>query len=213
MDKIYIYGAGSVGKMVVQIINDINKKSKTWEIVGFLDDDKKKWGTSFYGYAVLGGENYLRRLQNSFITIGFSSPIQKKALSHKIKLSSLTAATLIHPLAYISEQVLIGEGSIIYPGVCIDTEVTIGKYATINKNSTFGHDSVYGDFITISPGVNLGGFIVVDDGCEFGIGSSTIQNLKIGKWSIIGAGSVVTKSLPSCCTAVGIPAKPIKFHS
>jgi acetyltransferase-like isoleucine patch superfamily enzyme len=36
--------------------------------------------------------------------------------------------------------------------------------------------------------------------------------LTIGENTIIGAGAVVSKSLPANCTAVGIPAKPIKFH-
>jgi hypothetical protein len=33
-----------------------------------------------------------------------------------------------------------------------------------------------------------------------------------GENTIVGSGAVVAKSLPANCTAVGIPAKPIKFH-
>jgi sugar O-acyltransferase (sialic acid O-acetyltransferase NeuD family) len=212
MDRIFIYGAGSVGKMAVQIIKDMNKQSKKWNIIGILDDDKEKWGTEFSGYSVLGGEEYLHKLDDGKIVIGFSSPKLKKVVSQKIEQSNLELATLIHPLAWLAEKVKVGEGTIIYPGVCIDVEVQIGKHATINKHATFGHDSTYGDFITISPGVNLGGFLEVGDGCEFGIGASTVQNLNIGEWTTIGAGSVIIKDLPPNCTAVGVPAKPIKFH-
>jgi len=40
--------------------------------------------------------------------------------------------------------------------------------------------------------------------------STVIQNLKIGKGAIIGAGSVVVKDIPAYSTAVGVPAKVIK---
>lgn len=43
-------------------------------------------------------------------------------------------------------------------------------------------------------------------------GAKIINRLQIGKNTIVGAGAVVSKSLPENCTAVGIPAKPIKFH-
>lgn len=213
MDRIYIYGAGSVGKMAIQIIKDINKESDCWEVAGFLDDDKDKWGTIFSGYSVLGGEEYLNDLSNGKIIVGFSSPQKKERASKIIAQTNLEFATLIHPLSWLGERVTIGEGTIIYPGVCIDVDVEIGKHATINKNVTFGHDSIYGDFITVSPGVNLGGFLEVGDGCEFGIGACTIQNLIIGEWTTIGGGSAVIKDLPANCTAVGVPAKPIKFHN
>lgn len=37
-----------------------------------------------------------------------------------------------------------------------------------------------------------------------------LPNVHIGKKSIIGAGSVVTKDIPEYCIAVGNPAKVIK---
>lgn len=37
-----------------------------------------------------------------------------------------------------------------------------------------------------------------------------LPNVHIGKKSIIGAGSVVTKNIPDYCIAVGNPAKVIK---
>jgi acetyltransferase-like isoleucine patch superfamily enzyme len=45
-----------------------------------------------------------------------------------------------------------------------------------------------------------------------GTGAQIINLVEIGENTIIGAGAVVSKSLPANCTAVGIPAKPIKFH-
>jgi len=38
-----------------------------------------------------------------------------------------------------------------------------------------------------------------------------IQGITVGNYSIVGAGAVVIKDIPEKCTAVGSPAKPIKF--
>jgi acetyltransferase-like isoleucine patch superfamily enzyme len=47
---------------------------------------------------------------------------------------------------------------------------------------------------------------------EMGTGSQIIQGLRVGEGTIVGAGAVVIKELPRECTAVGSPAKPIKFQ-
>ena len=42
MKKIAICGAGGFGKEVACILNLINEKQPTWELVGFFDDGKEK---------------------------------------------------------------------------------------------------------------------------------------------------------------------------
>jgi acetyltransferase EpsM len=58
----------------------------------------------------------------------------------------------------------------------------------------------------------LAGKVFVGEGAHLGIGAIIIQGVKIGKFATIGADAVVTQDIPDHCTAVGIPAKPIKFH-
>jgi sugar O-acyltransferase (sialic acid O-acetyltransferase NeuD family) len=212
MNEIFIYGAGSVGKLVAEIIRDLNKIAYTWKIVGFLDDDDAKWGSEYANIKVLGGIGQLEKNPRSSVIIGFSDPLLKKKVAERLDKIGARFPQIIHPSAWIADRVQIEEGTVVYPGVCIDCDVTLGKHTTINKNATLGHDSNYGSYLTVSPGVNLGGFAEVGEGVEFGIGSTTIQRLKIGAWTKVGAGAVVTKDLPANCTAVGVPAKPIKFR-
>ena len=54
------------------------------------------------------------------------------------------------------------------------------------------------------------GNVIIEDGCQIGIGSIILPNVKIGVGSIVGAGSVVTKDVPAWCVAVGNPAKVIR---
>ena len=81
-----------------------------------------------------------------------------------------------------------------------------------NMNNTFGHDAIIGDFVTINPGSNISGYVTLGKEITIGAGVQIIPHKSVGNGVIIGAGAVVIKDLPDNCTAVGAPAKPIKFH-
>ena len=52
--------------------------------------------------------------------------------------------------------------------------------------------------------------ITIENNVWVGYNVVILKGVKIGKNSIIGAGSVVAKDIPENCVAAGIPAKPIK---
>ena len=52
--------------------------------------------------------------------------------------------------------------------------------------------------------------VLIKKGCWIGQNVVILPGVTIGKYSIIGANSVVTKSIPDRCIAVGTPAKVIK---
>lgn len=54
--------------------------------------------------------------------------------------------------------------------------------------------------------------VFIEEGCWIGEKVTILPGVKIGKKSIIGAGSVVTKDIPSYCIAVGNPAIVIKRY-
>lgn len=62
------------------------------------------------------------------------------------------------------------------------------------------------------PTCNISGECVIEEGVYCGTGVKIINQTSIGAETIVGAGAVVVKPLPAKCTAVGAPAKPIKFH-
>ena len=61
------------------------------------------------------------------------------------------------------------------------------------------------------PSVNISGEVTIGEGVYIGTGAKLINQIEVGEYTIVGAGAVITKTLPSKCTAVGTPAKPIKF--
>jgi acetyltransferase-like isoleucine patch superfamily enzyme len=57
------------------------------------------------------------------------------------------------------------------------------------------------------------GEVEIGEAVYCGTGAKIINQLTIGESTIIGAGAVVAKSLPSNCTAVGVPAKIVKINN
>ncbi len=63
----------------------------------------------------------------------------------------------------------------------------------------------------VREGVFIGKGAIINTGT--GLGSSVMQLVHIGENTVKEAGSVVINNLPSNCTAVGVPAKPVKKYS
>ncbi len=78
-----------------------------------------------------------------------------------------------------------------------------------------GETAVVEDDVSIMQGVTLGGngkeagdrHPKVRRGSLISVGAKVLGNIEIGEYSTVGAGSVVLKSVPPGCTAVGVPAK------
>lgn len=71
-------------------------------------------------------------------------------------------------------------------------------------NTSYGNQKYSGSEIIICDGVWIGEKVCIISGSE---------HVRIGKKSIVGAGSIVTKSIPDYCIAVGNPAQVIKKYN
>ncbi len=196
----YILGAGGHAKVVVSICIEKRKK-----IEGVLDEDKNKWGKELLGIPIIGGFADLKNNRsNAIIGIGNNKIRSKIAKKYTNNVDWITA---IHPLSYVHPSVTIGYGSVIMAGVVIQPDTVIGNHVVINTSASIDHDCVINDYAHVAPGVHLAGGVEIGQGTLLGISSSAIPCVKIGEWSVIGAGSVVVNDIPSKKMAVGIPAK------
>lgn len=214
MKKIAILGSGGFAREVLCLIQDINKKNQQYEILGFIDNSLKK-GTQINGYPVIGSDDDILNEGNPLcLALAFGEPNLKKKVAEKYTSSIFEFPTLIHPTVMIGSQdfVKIGYGCIICAGNIITTNIEIGNFVTLNLMCTVGHDTNIGSFSSFMPSCNISGEVIVGDCVYGGTGVKIINQTEIGSNSILGAGAVITKSIPGNCTAVGVPAKPIKFH-
>jgi sugar O-acyltransferase (sialic acid O-acetyltransferase NeuD family) len=213
MQDIVIIGAGGFAREVAWLIEEINAKHNSWNLIGYIDEDLSNKSKSLNGYTVLGDFKDLK-VENKeiFYVCAVGDTITKKGLAQKAEFIGLKPAILIHPSVMMSKYVRIGEGTIICCSNIITVNVQIGKHVIINLDCTIGHDAIIKDYVTILPSVNVSGAVTLGQGSNIGTGSAIIQGKEVGENSIIGAGSVVVKDIPCNCTAVGVPAKVIKWR-
>lgn len=206
MKKLIIIGAGSVGGFLA--LNQ-NLFTQSYDIIGFLDDDLNKIGKTFWGVKVIGSVDDCIKFKDVDFAIGITYPYIKKKIIQKMGIG-IEFPNFIALNSWLSKDVRLGKGVIVYPGVSINHETKIGDFSVINMNCAIGHNTTIGDFCSLSPGVNLGGHTYVNDMVEIGIGAATIQSIEIGEGSKIGGQSMIIKNVEPDSTYVGVPAKIIK---
>ncbi|WP_010178405.1 NeuD/PglB/VioB family sugar acetyltransferase [Aquimarina agarilytica] len=116
----------------------------------------------------------------------------------------------IHPTAIVSENSLIGEGTVVFAGAIIQPNTKVGKHVIINTGASIDHDNIIGDYAHISPQAALCGHVEIGEGTHIGVSACVIPKVKIGKWCTIGAGAVIINDIPDYSTVVGNPGRIIK---
>jgi sugar O-acyltransferase (sialic acid O-acetyltransferase NeuD family) len=210
---IIIINNSNFGTEIAWLIEQINEERRQWNILGFVDDNTAN--TAANAYPFLGDVDWLIKYPEPICVVcAIGNPgVRKRVVSRVSTNSNVRFPVLIAPDVKRSSSIDCGEGVIICSGTILTVNINIGAHAVINLDCTVGHGAVIKDFCTVSPSVNISGNVTVGSGVLIGVGVNIIEERTIGENSVIGAGAVVTRDIGPNCTAVGIPAKPIKYHS
>jgi sugar O-acyltransferase (sialic acid O-acetyltransferase NeuD family) len=207
MKSIVVFGAQGQAKVAVEAIEQIG----THRIIGFVADGSLGFASP---YPVLGTDADIARLWkeagpfDAHVAVG-DVTIRRRIADHITReVPSTVFPPIVHPLARLAKNAVIGPGAFVAIGATVCADARIGRHAIVNTNASIDHDSVLGDFSFAGPNAALGGTVIVGEGAFIGIGASILPNLKIGNGAIVGAGAVVVRDVPPGTTVVGVPAKP-----
>jgi UDP-perosamine 4-acetyltransferase len=211
MKDIIVIGSGGHAKVVIDILNEM----KVCNIIGITSISLIK-GSVFCGYSVLGNDNilmdYIGR-KNLLIAMGLGgyedNCLREKAYN-QIKSMGFNFINAIHPTAFISKTVKMGEGNVIFPGAVINTDVELGNNIIVATGSTIDHETRVSDHVLISAGVTVGAYSNLEQGVLLALGSKVISGTTIKSYSLVAAGAVVVKNIEQSQRVFGIPAKPRK---
>ena len=208
MNNIVIIGASGFGREVAWLIEN----SDNWNVIGFVDDNKDLENKSVNDYPVLGTIDFLLNVnEKTNVVVAIGNPrIRKKIVERLQSNTNISFPNIVDKDVIIDKTVMLGFGNIICKGNILTTNIEIGNFNHINLNCTVGHDVQFNDYITVYPGVNISGNVIINDCVEVGTGTKIIQGKKIVKETVIGAGSVVVKDIIENGTYIGVPAKQMK---
>ena len=141
--------------------------------------------------------------------------------------------TKVWHYSHIRQNTKIGQNCIVGSGVFIDVESKIGDNVKIQNRAIIYHEAIIENGVFIGPNVCFtndkipravnpdGSLKLADDwevstikigeGSAIGAHSVITPGVTIGKWALVGSGSVVTKDLPDFAMAFGNPARISDF--
>lgn len=137
--------------------------------------------------------------------------------------SQVNALGINHPVVLRTlrpgAEIVIGEDTGMSGGsICAAGSIRIGAGCLIGANVTLADTDFHAinpanrrynknpDEIAVAP-------IVIEDNVFIGADVFVLKGVTVGKNSVIGAGSVITRNIPKNAIAAGNPAKVIKFIS
>lgn len=210
MKKLFIIGARGFGREVYMTAIESHGFKTEFTVAGFLDDnDHALDGIEGYPPIIDSVESYEPRQQDVFICALGDVKAKQKYCDIILKKRG-EFFSLIHNSVSVLPSSKIGKGCIIMKSVSLSSNVQIGDFVSIMTQSVIGHDVKIGTGSHVGPFSFMGGKSTAEENVQLYVRSTILPKIKIGKNSVVGAGSVVLKDIEEETTVFGNPARMIQ---
>ena len=147
--------------------------------------------------------------------------------------ATIGPGTKIWHYAQVRERAQIGRNCIVGKGVYVDAEVVIGDNVKIQNGANIYHGVTIEDGVFVGPRVCFTndmfpraiapdgtlktdadwevGRTLVRYGASLGAGAIVLPDVTVGRFALVGAGAVVTKSVPDHGLVLGNPARLVGY--
>ena len=132
-----------------------------------------------------------------------------------------TVDARVEPGAVIRDGAKIGKDAVIMMGAVINIGAVVGARTMIDMNAVLGARAIIGRDCHIGAGAVIAGVleppsrkpVVVRDHVLVGANAVVLEGVTVGRGSVVAAGAVVIKNVPSGVVVAGIPAVIVKKTS
>ncbi|MDD2618278.1 MAG: hypothetical protein PHT87_05730 [Bacteroidales bacterium] len=216
MKKLIIIGGYGNGTVVQSTVEDINRLSPAWELIGFLNDRETAPINDCPVLGKIDRETVENFLADPDVYFFYSLISVKYNYAYLSKLTDLGIprerfATLIHPTAVVSKFARLGYGVCIQPFVSVGPNTQIGDHVQIFAQVLVGHGAVLDNYAYVANNACIGADVHLKEGAYLGTNATTLEFVTLGKWSVTGIGAVVLKDVEDYAKVVGNPARVIGY--
>jgi acetyltransferase EpsM len=210
--RLIIVGGKGSGEIAMSVFNAVNKITNEWQIEGFLNDIQKP-GEYLGNHKVLGPSESVKDYVDKGYFIHYTYHFNVKNKPDRVRtfkdlnIPIEANATAIHPLAHLDDSTKIGYGCLMLPQASTSFGAVVEDFCHVYTNGFVGHDSILGPYSTLAAHAVIGARVKIQTGSHIGLNSVIREDVSIGKYTIIGIGSVVIKNTEPYSTWAGNPAK------
>lgn len=214
MIDVVIFGCGGFGREVLQIVRDLAASGAAWHCAGFLVDPGFDVPAEVQGKPVHHDLAHFGAAADLAVLVAIGQPAARRRATEALMQRGVRHfPSIVHPRAWLGQNVFLAEGVIVCAGALITTDIHISAHCHVNIGTTIGHDAWLGAYCTLSPGVRVSGNVTLHEEVEVGSAASLIPGVTVGARSVIGAGAAVVRDIAPDSLAVGVPAKVIRSAS
>ena len=203
MKKLLIWGAGDQGHVTLECALAMN----AYEQIDFLEI-KEKGSRKIINHTVFKESEFDKvvKLYDEVIVATGSNDLREEKIKMLLAFG-IPLATIVHPTALISSSAKIGSGTTILANVIININTKVGIGCIVNNGAIIEHDCMVGNYVNICPKFAMAGHSSIGYKSYLGIGSTVIDDIRIGNRVTVGAGAVVVSNISDNIVAIGVPAK------
>lgn len=184
--SILLIGAGGHARSCIDVI----EQERCYPIAGLVGLPEEV-GSRVFGYPILGTDEDLQKLLNTFdkaiVVVGqIKSPELRIKFFNKLLHFNCDLPTIVSPRAYVSPHARLGAGTIVMHGAVVNAGAIVGRNCIINSQALVEHDVTIGDHCHIATMAVINGDVQIGAGSFIGSNAVVRQGIMIGERSFIG---------------------------
>lgn len=183
--RIAIVGAGGFGRVALDVL--IEAGCEGW-ILGFYDDAHAAIPAKVRGFAVLGDVAMLKSMlsvEPVYVIVAITDNHTRLRIANSIRALGGNFVSAVHPLAYVSGEATVGDGTVVGAGAVVQPNAVVGSHCSLGPNCVVERDAVVGAGVWVSAGA------VVGSGGRVGARAVLGHNASVGRKAEVGADAEV----------------------
>lgn len=179
--RVAIVGAGGYGRLALDVL--LSAGFEQW-IMGFYDDAHQALPDKIRGFPILGDISMLKSMlsvESVQVIVAVTDNRDRLRIANTIRALGGQFTKAIHPMAYVSEDAVIGDGCVATAGSVVQPGVVLGSHCYSGPQSVVDRDAEVGAGAWISAGAIIG------SGAKIGARVALGQNSCVGRKATVGA--------------------------
>lgn len=179
--RVAIVGAGGYGRLALDVL--LSAGFEQW-IMGFYDDAHKALPDKVRGFPVLGDIGMLKSMlsiETVQVIVAVTDNRDRLRIANSIRGLGGQFTTAMHPMSYVSEDTVVGDGCVVAAGSVIHPGTVLGSHCYVGPQAVVDRDAEVGAGVWVPAGA------VVGSGAKIGARAVLGQNSCVGRKATVAA--------------------------